>query len=358
MRVVSLFTKLRRLGSDQLEDFFTEIVAEVFRRHPDVLLSWLRSLNATEAQHPEEVSVETQTSLKPVLNHDTGSRPDIFISLKERNRFEWIYIESKIGSKQQENQLSNYADHLMSARELANRSLIYVTRDFEPAVVNARPGLAFKPTRWFEFYRHCQRFQSIGCELLTQMMLFMEENNMAIGNQFTPVHILALSNFQVARTLMDATLWGVVLKKLRSICGKTSEQSDADGELRKFNRYGIYSPSHKALKAAVLQVLIGYVMEENVKSGYPEVGVSIYVNPASRERPSAISAMEVFLKKKPGWRADFSSTGKEWGGIHCFKSLGEFICADDHVDGITRHFESLLDDVAEFKNSNPKLFVA
>ena len=71
----------------------------------------------------------------------------------------------------------------------------------------------------------------------------------------------------------------------------------------------------------------------------------------------AVQSMDNFLKEKPNWKRDIPSAPSEWGRIYRYKSLREFLKGDDHVNEIIGFLEGILDDVAEFKNANPKLFV-
>ena len=55
------------------------------------------------------------------------------------------------------------------------------------------------------------------------------------------------------------------------------------------------------------------------------------------------------------WEVFDLTDEKIWGGMACGKSLTDVFGEEDHVKSITTYFEALLDDVAEFKKTYPKL---
>jgi hypothetical protein len=73
---MSLFSKLLSLstGSILIEDFFTEIIAYLFARNPDLLCKWLDSIGIIDASSYTDFQVDTQRSFKPLDGHSSGSR--------------------------------------------------------------------------------------------------------------------------------------------------------------------------------------------------------------------------------------------------------------------------------------------
>src|SRR5882724_9806069 len=128
---MALFSKLRRLTYEELEDFHTEIVAQVLRSRPDLLVKWLAELRATGLSDQEEIFVTTQEDFDPLESHNgLGSRPDITITLQRGEITDRVFVESKIGSKARDKQLSKYAEHLSRLSGKGKRTLIYITRDY------------------------------------------------------------------------------------------------------------------------------------------------------------------------------------------------------------------------------------
>ena len=99
---MSLFRQLQRLYRPdrfQLEDFHTEIVAQVLRNSPALTLAWLRGIGVTSLEKAH-VHVGTQEEFEKLAGHSTDSRPDIAIRLVAGEKTELILIESKVPSKQ------------------------------------------------------------------------------------------------------------------------------------------------------------------------------------------------------------------------------------------------------------------
>ena len=55
------------------------------------------------------------------------------------------------------------------------------------------------------------------------------------------------------------------------------------------------------------------------------------------------------------WEVFELTDEKRWGGMSRGRSLSDFFGEEDHVASVTELFESLLDDVLDFKNRYPKL---
>lgn len=83
---MSLFGKLLRLQSDErcrLEDFHTEIVANVLANDPQLTLNWLGFLGVVKDKEAGKVTITTQVNLAAIEGqHDAGSRPDILIHIR------------------------------------------------------------------------------------------------------------------------------------------------------------------------------------------------------------------------------------------------------------------------------------
>ena len=217
---MSLFGKLIHLHSDErrrLEDFHTEIVAHVLANDSELTLRWLHELGVTDLREADEIAISTQQAFRPIEGlHVFGSKPDLMIRLRNGLHIEVVFIESKIGSKENENkgqkQLPTYRDQLHALPGVCRRSLVFITRDYEPKE-NLSDGIVkFVPARWSDFYRFLQALESPNNTIL-ELLKFMKENNMSQSKRFTAIDLLALTNHYRARSLMDATMWENVVKK-------------------------------------------------------------------------------------------------------------------------------------------------
>jgi hypothetical protein len=352
---MSLFSKLQRLISDgktRSEDFHTEIVAQVLQNSPELTVKWLATLDLTKPEEADAIFVATQEEYDPLETHDRGSRPDISIRLEKHGLIELVFLESKVGSEEGDNQLEHYADQLTVKSGLERRSLVYVTRDFEPKQPPKNSNIQFRQLRWYDFYRFLKNEPQTS-DLVKELITFMEENNMSQSNQFSTIDILALSNFQKARKIMDTTMWEDVLVKFKRVCGGDSSPKKGMIQFRDNDRYVMIVGHGEGWQ---FEILLGYWMGCESLTDYPKIGVQIYVSPKAKSRNQIVSAMRDFEKIKNGaWTSSDLANDHEWGSIYQKKGIQDFLAEDDQVKKIIEYFSRLLDDVAEFRKQYPKL---
>jgi hypothetical protein len=351
---MSLFSKLQRLiadGKTRSEDFHTEIVAQVLNNSPTLTVKWLASLNLTKPEPAERVCVATQEEFDPLGTHETGSRPDISIRLERPRSAELVFLESKVGSMEGDRQLERYADHLAARLGFESRSLVYITRDFEPKQPPQNDKIRFRQLRWYDFYRFLKNEPQTS-DLIKELIIFMEENNMSQSNQFSTIDILALSNFQKARKIMDVTMWEEVRGKFLRTCGGVSTPKRCMAQMDENDRYVMYVYHGEGMQ---FETLLGYWMMNESVTDYPEIGVEINVGPKTKHRGAIVSAMREYEKANSGrWKSHLAND-REWGGIFRKRGLQDFLAEEDQVKKIIGYLNGLLDDVAEFRKRYPKL---
>ena len=352
---MSLFGKLVRLHSSEhqrIEDFHTEIVAHVLAREPEFTLRWLQKLGVTELRAADEIAVSTQQEFKPIEGlHSFGSRPDITIRVRKGSRVEAVFIESKVDSAEGDGQLSKYMDQLRTLTGVHKRSLVFITRDYEPK--EKSPG--FFSARWSEFYILLRTLSSPSDTIL-ELLKFMNENNMSQSTRFTSIDLLALTNHSRARSLMDATMWENVVKRFAKVCGASSSATKAMSQLRIHGRYVMAAGRGIGYQ---IEFLLGYWFPDAQPADSPEVGMDIYVNPKADDRSAIVKAMlkfsEASSRTERKWKNYDLGNDREWARIRCSRKLEEFMATEDHVAAIAAWFDELLDDAMTFQKENPKL---
>ena len=166
-RLIKLLGGLLRLHSTSVpaEDFFTEVIAGLFRYHPELCLAWLKNLGVLgNAAQSELVGVSTQQRLSTLESHAMGSRPDLEIRIRTPiYGMQLIFVKSKLGSAEGANQLWRYADHLRNVEDAAHKTLVYVTRDYDPKdhaeVLRSVEGVAFVQSRWSALYQDLEVYR-------------------------------------------------------------------------------------------------------------------------------------------------------------------------------------------------------
>ena len=354
---MSLFRQLQHLyrkDKFQLEDFHTEIVAQVMRNSDALTLKWLQDMGATSFLCPDSITIATQEEFPALAGHATDSRPDIAIRLVQDEAAELVLIESKVGAKEGPRQLQRYADQLRAKQAARRTALVFITRDFEPnrSLDGLSPKLIFRMTRWFKFYEYLKAHVN-GDGLASELKLFMEENKMSVRNQFGSIDAMALEGFLAARALMDETMWSEVALAFKTAVGKVSSQNRAMSQLGRFNRYIMYAIIGKNWD---LECLLGYYLPNGNPIEPVSVGFMFVTNPKSPIRKSVVAALRDFAKKGRGqWQQSALDDEAEWGTVARLMTLQQFMAETDHVAAIKQFLLSLIKEVVNFKKEHPEL---
>jgi len=358
-----LFSQLEKLCQDgryQREDFLTEIVAKVLQNSKVLTLSWLRFLKATELSDVSVHNVRTQIRLSQLDWHDSGSRPDFEITLGDNE--ELIYVESKVGSVQGEDQLQRYADHLLEEKKRKGYkriSLIFITHNYEEASVeNAQAeSLAFRRTRWFEFYNILATHLKTNSDgLAKELKLFMEENHMSLGNQFRSVDLIAMENFHNAKALMDEILLGEVPKKQYEIFHDlTFTAKSILDQLNNHHRYVIYSDMSFDGEPEVFGCVTGFWFPQRNPDQPIWVGVELYSRPNTKCRKAVNSSFQNWIINNPQWKGACLDNPAEWSSIRKGELIHTFLSRENHINAIKTYISDVFDEVKEFKKLYPNL---
>jgi hypothetical protein len=241
--MIGLFSNLWRHCSKEAkprENFFSDIVAELFKTHPEFLFKWLDALKIGQFQgtDPEILFQEFFRS----ENGDQGIY-DLFIRVRNGAGDHLIVVESKIDSTAMWGQLQKYQDDLtrrLKREPLLKATLIYVTRDFEnpvPPVGDAQ----FLPTRWERFLQILETFSETQPSwLAAQVKAFMKEHRIAIPVQVTPVLLDAFLNFRTCLEIFDAVLDSELLEEFNKLGGRLMvSQNQRFESLKKGWIYGL-----------------------------------------------------------------------------------------------------------------------
>src|SRR6478672_8317878 len=344
---MSLFGRLINLntGNIRLEDSFTEIVAYLFSINKEILYAWLEYSNLLDTSTCLDAYISTQRSFDAFDLHSASScldivielvhepalhstnpatkkrRPDIVIELVHETHRDIIFIESKIDSQEGNCQLSSYANILHHKfSDFRSKTLVYITRDFEPKNESnifkeiSNNTVQFKQLRWHQFHRflesHLDKF------FVQEIVEFMQENNMAHNNQFSSIDVLALTNFTKSLKIIEQTMSG---KKRAWWCG-----------------LGFHD-----------------LITSNI-TDYPTVRLMLEVPPNSDCRAEIIPAMND-ISSQLGWQGYGLNEQRAWSGIILEKSLRDFLSQEDHVTAIEEFFLEALNKLAEIKKKYSQL---
>lgn len=351
-------------GARRVEDLFTEAVARLFERRPELCLSWLDDLDLITPVSEEArryIRVTTQKSFVALDEHGRGSRPDLIVEVHHAaedgelgSSIEVVMIESKIGSIEGENQLKSYAGHL-SDMSGTRKTLVYITRAYDPKdaeeMHTGTQAVEFCQLRWHDFYRFLQMVEKDA--LVEEVMLFMEEQGMARSYRLSTVDLLTLSRVPRAFEIFDETLGDDVRAELEAFAGsKVKGQTHGLNHIRWHWRYIIIA----SLQDWDLFCFMGYTMDDPEEP--PGLTVNLESRPNAVARESSVAAMRKIAAREE-WEGYGLDSSSEWAGVCRWKSLADLLPEEDHVAAVKRFFiesiRQLREELTAFKKEHPDL---
>lgn len=369
--MASLFARMIQLFPDsvRLEDLFTEAVARLFERRPELCLAWLEETDLISRGVEGEqryVRVNTQESFVRLEDHEVGSRPDMVLKVyhsrendEAEDLVECVLFESKVGSSEGRDQLKRYAIHLDVMRG-DRKTLVYITRAYDPKdpeeILEASRGVEFRQMRWHDFYKFLKTVEKDT--LVEEVMLFMEEQGMARSHRFTTADLIALTGVPRAFEIFDETFGDEVRAELEEFAGNKVKGGGAFGpgqQIRAFRRY---------IMLAQLEGWYGYCFlshEMDDSDGFSRVKVYLEVPPKrsgqEAERDVFVEAMKQ-VALWDGWDS-YDLEDAKYGKVSCERSLASFLSEEDHVAAIKRFFiesiQQLREEFTAFKKEHPDL---
>jgi len=352
---MSVFKRLLSLfpNSIPLEDFFSEIVAHTFITHNDILLSWLDQLNIVNPQKVVGLRVLTQYTMESLAHHDSNSRLDILVEVTTEQAFEWVIIESKIGSSEMPGQLQRYAEQLNDYEAIHHGTLLFLTRDYEPKTPHeilkrvSKDKVTFIQKQWRDFYLFLRK--QPRNEYIVEVLNLMKELGMTRSNQFTAIDIIALTSLNKVYGLMQATLNDEVKQAIQKAIGISPVLTNVK-QLRQ-NRYYLW-----AWPTSEWWIGIGFSFPPTEITDYPwlQLQIEVAANAAPTTRQMILQAMKQ-IASRHGWSGYNLSATKEWSGVGHGYSLRHVLSHDDHVIESRRQCLEFVKELAEIKQQFPQL---
>jgi hypothetical protein len=341
----TLFRLKLKTSRDPLEDYLTEIFAHCLRNNNKV---WDEFIRAYLPDLKEELlSLRTQLSFQSLEGHISGSKPDM-IAFTENGA---IFIENKIASLEGNKQLRRYADHLKSQKSKHKKYLIYITRDHDPKdekELDSRPTEHFQfiQIRWYELFNTLKKID--GDQIVNEMLLFMNQINIAMNNQFSPADLITLSNFVNVKKMMDESMGGKV-NEYFSRFGKNKKETVSGGSFDHVGRYIL------KIQGGNMWIGLGFWLESNEPREYLEVKVQIEISDKAADWAAKASSLQTISSNMEGWGTYNLNVPKSWAGIYRAKSLQQIISTEDHIAEIQRFFLDALSDVEKMRAQHPEL---
>lgn len=309
--------------------------------------------------------VSPQRAFNPLEYHETASRPDLIVEVYVASKGDEaaanvVMLESKIGSGEGEGQLRRYAEHLHGMPSFDSRTLLYITRSYDPKepeeiLSSLDDKVSFKQLRWQDFYRFLQ--QADPDALIEEVMDFMQENGMARGYRFSAADLMALSGVPRAFEIFDETLDAEVRAELESFAGNKISRREAHGlnQIRYHNRHIILAPLYGVED---LFCYVGYYMADDTPDGYPAAIVDLGARPNAAWRDASVAAMRKIAARED-WESYELGNPSGWAGVWREVSLASLLSEEDHVAAVKRFFiesiNQLREELTAFEKKHPDL---
>lgn len=350
-----LFSNLLSLYSSRVpeEDFFTEVVGWLLDKNREILVTFLREFLKIET-HYSHYLVETQVRFDKLDNHISGSRPDLLISLSDNEETDYVIIESKLSSREGNDQLPRYADQLVERFPGGrNKYLIYFTRNFDPKDVESvtksfKPDVMFMQFRWREFYSFLQK-QEPSSPFLEEILEFMRKKNMAKIERITPATLSAISMFPDVYALFQTVLDDEIIDHFTKTFGQKPKIDLKHIGWRIFDLY------HSAND---WEFSIGFWMQESWES-FPILYVSLNLKSSidqkefSKIKETLNQIVSDTANAKLSWQK--YDWDKSQPGIELKYSFGDIIKEENHVAAMKNQFLKFLEETKRLLEHYPQL---
>jgi len=339
----SLFTRLYRI--DKLEDFTTEILAEILRDH-DNLCHFIRHFLNQDIYFISECIVRTQECLSKIKDHPIDSIPDITIRFKHQEKKYTIFFENKIDSSTHDNQLERYKDHLLN--EDSERYLIYLTKLYAPADMKNNCNIKFIRIRWYQIYQYLKEFDDNY--LLKQFITFMEDEKMNQSRIFTPEHLIGLRYYQEINSMMKEVFVGNFQSDKKEQSIKKIMEKSFDFDIKaKAPHYDEGNSDYRLVgKKNDIYIFCAFNFKD-INVTYTCCEVVLTTNGKDKEK---INDRLVFFDDFKNEFHIVREESKNWRGIRLRKYLNEIIGSDDDIYAIQKFFEEGLKCINNFTEKN------
>lgn len=315
----SIFTKAylytNKGNRNNLENYLTEIFAHCIDIDPSFRSALFKIIGVTNPY----IRVQTQFTIN-------NNRPDILIECENTI----IFIECKIESGEQNDQLVNYRMELMKSNHL-NKYLIYLTK------YSVLTSDCDKHIRWLEIIN---LISNENHDVTKEMKKFIKENNIAMNTNIKPLDLIVLNNIKsVIEKMSDAlnSISGYFTDRLGPLAGSTPELG-----LRSENEFIYYKSHNSVIRRTDIGFMWSWQDDDNIYAG-----VSFAILYLGNE--NIVKELKEFL---PTWDSE-NIKGTIWFTRR--KNLIEIMANENnHISELTNYFTICIDELVELKIKFPQ----
>lgn len=335
----SLISRLFRVrpgeGRLSLEDFFTEAFCHVLSQDTNLLRAFCGEFAELRLDEDVEIELTTQDHHAKRPEEDKSSRPDAVIRSCD-GRME-IWLESKIGSREGDNQLDRYLAVLDTKGDILTK-LIFLTRDYEPKdIQDAR----FTQRRWYEVFQFLSAWEPTNA-WVSDVMDFMKEHGMSTNPSFTPAGIAHFQNIVEVFQTMDEILNLVTpaFKDLFPGEKKVTTDNKLNMLMGPNRRYTIYWAGDW------WDVNLGFRSDTKADQT-PDEYFSLYMSVSANLKKNPEIAEALKAQAVEGWNLQVRHG---WVERDRAKSIREVLSSDTHRDACVEWFKEGIVQIASMKH--------
>ena len=337
-----IYSLLRQGQTNILEDYLTEIIAEIFE-DKDMVVKFFHEFANITLEDLSDIQVATQRTFLKLQGHETDSRPDLVIQFNDKGKQFIAFFENKLEAQEGDNQLKRYAEHLKKydAKDF-DTFLFYITRYHDPKKEDSIIQL-----RWYMIYNWLDNNRN---PFIDKVIEFMEEIQLNDIRRFLPQDIYAIQQMRRLQRMMDECLDGPVDEKMTQLFGKSLSWSNRNVNLRDYSRY--LKTNDQGTNWSSTWIGCGFNLTNDE---YPLISIMFEINPNFSKRKETIDAMKWFLKSHSDWKGYYLETDTNWSGIRCDRNILDFLKHDDHINAIQKYFIEKLNELHLIKQQYPGL---
>ena len=331
-----IYSLLRQRQIDILEDYLTEIIAEIFE-DKDMLVKFFHEFANITLKDPSDIQVTTQRTFLKLEGHITDSRPDLVIQFSDEGKSFIVFFENKLEAQEGDFQLKRYAEHLKKYNEQDfDTFLFYITRYYDPKEEDGIIQL-----RWYKIYNWLNNNRN---PFIDKIIEYMEEIQLNDSRRFLPQDIYAIQQMRRMQRMMDECLDNSVDEAMTNLFGQAIGWSNRFNNLKNSNRY--FKVINQEANWSATWIGCGFKLTDDE---YPYVSIMFETNPNYSKREETIESMKWFLESHSDWKGHYLEDNTKWSSISCDKELLDFLKHDDHISAIQEYFIEKLNELSLIK---------
>lgn len=341
-----IFLKLLKLcGSTRdnvpLEDFTTEILAGILISNSYLIDHFVNDVLEVEG---EGFKIDTQRIYS-----------ESCIDMVFENKSTLCFLENKVGSSENYEQLKKYASILLDNKNIyKNIYLRYCTKIKDIKLNHSYHPLkedCFHQFRWKDIYNFLHKNYG-NDNFISSFLYYLKEKNMNESDEFEIEDIISIKNTSKILRKIESHIQGITPSFEKNF-GKISKIGYR--QLIDSDRYAIYiSPALKCDKNKWSEILLAFSLGD---SPYPIISIQVFCDKNHNQYEKLNDELNIFsLELKKEEKHIFYVEESEWGLCGWFeKSLADFLTSDNQEKSINMWFNDCIDLLKIFTNKTSGL---